>query len=229
MASCFFRTFPINRGATKSLSFNYFLRYYASCPRCWKCSSEGSKDKFFCSSCGVLLKVAKHENYFALLDVAKRYNVDLVALKKNFRSIQNQIHPDKFAQQTPEEKQLALEWSALINKAYKTLTKSVDRSQYLLELQGITISEDNSHIDQSFLIDMMDLNESIDEARDSEQLQQLKARIENLIQNQTQDIEQSFQADDLERAKQSVIRLKYLINIESKTKAKVLQQSLQTK
>uniref|UniRef100_A0A2M4BZ57 Putative cpij000747 co-chaperone protein hscb mitochondrial n=1 Tax=Anopheles marajoara TaxID=58244 RepID=A0A2M4BZ57_9DIPT len=229
MANCLIRAFPTNRCATKFLSFNHYLRYSTSCQRCWKCSSKGAKDKFFCSSCGVLLSVAKHENYFALLDVAKGYHVDQVALKKNYRNIQNQIHPDKFAQQTPEEKQLALEWSALINKAYKTLTRSVDRSQYLLELHGITISEDNCHIDQPFLIEMMDLNESIDEARDSGEVQELKARIEHLIEKQNHDIEQSFKAEDYERAKQSVIRLKYLINIESKTKAKILQQSLQTK
>ncbi|XP_035784084.1 iron-sulfur cluster co-chaperone protein HscB-like [Anopheles albimanus] len=228
MANCFIRALSTIRCGPKSLSF-CSLRYSTSCQRCWKCSSKGSKDKFFCSSCGVLLNVTKHDNYFTLLDVTKGYNVDQVALKKNYRNIQTLIHPDKFAQQSPEEKQLALEWSALINKAYKTLTKSVDRSQYLLELQGIIISEDNSHIDQSFLIEMMDLNESIDDARDSDEMQELKDRIENLIEKQNHDIEQSFIADDHERAKQSVIRLKYLINIESKTKAKLLQLKLQTK
>uniref|UniRef100_A0A2M4CHC4 Putative co-chaperone hscb n=1 Tax=Anopheles darlingi TaxID=43151 RepID=A0A2M4CHC4_ANODA len=175
------------------------------------------------------IAIPLNPNYFDLLDVEKGYQVDQVALKKKYRNIQNQIHPDKFAQQSLEEKQLALEWSALINKAYTTLTKSVDRSQYLLELQGITISEENSHIDQSFLIEMMDLNESIDEAHDTEDIEELKARIENLIETQNHEIEQSFKADDYEGAKQSVIRLKYLLNIETKLRDKILHQNLQTK
>ncbi|ETN59949.1 hypothetical protein AND_008444 [Anopheles darlingi] len=70
------------------------------------------------------IAIPLNPNYFDLLDVEKGYQVDQVALKKKYRNIQNQIHPDKFAQQSLEEKQLALEWSALINKAYTTLTKS---------------------------------------------------------------------------------------------------------
>uniref|UniRef100_A0A2M4CVU0 Putative co-chaperone protein hscb mitochondrial n=1 Tax=Anopheles darlingi TaxID=43151 RepID=A0A2M4CVU0_ANODA len=229
MANHFIRGFSLNSCVSKALSV-YHFRYSTSCQHCWKCSNiqQRSKDKFFCSSCGILLNVAKY-NYFDLLDVEKGYQVDQVALKKKYRNIQNQIHPDKFAQQSLEEKQLALEWSALINKAYTTLTKSVDRSQYLLELQGITISVENSHIDRSFLIEMMDLNESIDEAHDTEDIEELKARIENLIETQNHEIEQSFKADDYEGAKQSVIRLKYLLNIETKLRDKILHQNLQTK
>ncbi|XP_052861777.1 iron-sulfur cluster co-chaperone protein HscB [Anopheles cruzii] len=192
--------------------------------RCWKCNTAGSNG-FFCASCGVLLDVSQ-DNYFSLFQQKKGFTIDFVELTKTYRQIQSLIHPDKFGQRSAEEKTLALEWSALINKAYKTLSKPLDRGTYLLKLEGVTISEDNSSIDHSFLLQMMEFNESVEDAQSVEELQELEQEISNRTQKLNGELEQLFSVNDKEAAKLVIIRLKYLLNIESTIKEKVLRLSL---
>lgn len=56
---------------------------------------------------------------------------------------------------------MSSEWSSLINKAYKTLQTPLDRGEYLLELHGITLPEDNTINDPEFLMEMMEKNEEV--------------------------------------------------------------------
>lgn len=53
--------------------------------------------------------------------------------------------------------------SSLVNKAYKTLNTSIKRAEYILELKGITIPEDNNAIDKEFLLEIMERNEEVRE------------------------------------------------------------------
>lgn len=131
-----------------------------------------------------------------MLDVSNEFDLDPFALTSNFRRLQSMLHPDKFSRRSNEEKTNSLEWSSLVNKAYKTLNTPLQRGRYILKQNGILISEENTSVDPEFLMDMMDKNEAVEEA--------------------------SFLENNLDEAKENLIRLKYLLNIEAVVKEKLL-------
>lgn len=57
------------------------------------------------------------------------------------------------------EQNLSAEWSSLVNKAYKVLQSPLQRAEYLLNQQNITIPEGNTAIGNEFLMEMMERNE----------------------------------------------------------------------
>ncbi|XP_053674023.1 iron-sulfur cluster co-chaperone protein HscB [Anopheles nili] len=222
---------PMKRGSqylTQIFKPQYKLFSAINHQKCWKCGILNGQNSFFCASCGVLRNIFENENYFKMLNLDKDFKIDSAKLTQNYRQIQTLIHPDKFSQKSEEEKVLALEWSSLINKAYTTLSKSIDRGKYLLELNGITISEDNSSIDQDFLFEMMDFNESVEDSKTANELQKLASSVSANIADLNIKLEQSFADYDMESAKETIIRLKYLVNIECTIKEKLLQLQLKT-
>lgn len=59
------------------------------------------------------------------------------------------------------EQNLSAEISSLVNKAYKTLGTPINRAEYILELKGVTIPEDNNVVDKEFLFEIMERNEEV--------------------------------------------------------------------
>uniref|UniRef100_A0A182YI63 J domain-containing protein n=1 Tax=Anopheles stephensi TaxID=30069 RepID=A0A182YI63_ANOST len=202
--------------------------FAAAGSRCWKCSSLEVKNTFFCASCGTIRETSKDEDFFELLKVKQEFKIDSSTLVQNYRHIQSMIHPDKFAQKSEQEKTLALEWSSLINKAYRTLSKSIDRGKYMLALKGVSISEENTSVDKEFLLDMMDVNESVEDAHSADELQQLGSQLSVDIEALNSKLIHLFETDDVDGAKETIIRLKYMLNVENTIKEKLLQLNLKS-
>uniref|UniRef100_A0A182WAT6 J domain-containing protein n=1 Tax=Anopheles minimus TaxID=112268 RepID=A0A182WAT6_9DIPT len=200
----------------------------AAVNRCWKCSSIEVSNMFFCASCGTIRETSKDQDFFELLKINKEFKIDAPTLVQNYRHIQSMIHPDKFAQKSEQEKAIALEWSSLINKAYRTLSKSIERGKYLLALSGVTISEANTSVDKEFLFHMMDMNESVEDAQSTEQLQRLAAQLSEDVADLNSKLVQRFESNDMDGAKETIIRLKYLLNVEATIKEKLLQLDLKS-
>ncbi|HYP14375.1 MAG TPA: Fe-S protein assembly co-chaperone HscB, partial [Bryobacteraceae bacterium] len=79
--------------------------------------------------------------YFESLGIEPRFSLDVAALEKSFYERSRQLHPDRFANRPPEEQQRALDLSAQLNDAYRTLRDPVRRAEYMLEQQGIQRSQ----------------------------------------------------------------------------------------
>lgn len=109
----------------------------------------------------IKLHYLSFQDYFNLFRIKKEHQINLSELTTIFRSLQSQIHPDKFSGKSDDEQELSSEWSSLINKAYKTLHTPLERGEYLLKLEGVLISEDNSISDPEFLLEMMEKNEEV--------------------------------------------------------------------
>ena len=76
-------------------------------------------------------------NYFELFGLPQRFRFDPNVLDAAYRRLQSEVHPDRFASGTDQQKRLALQSSARINEAYRALRNPVERAQYLLSLHGI--------------------------------------------------------------------------------------------
>jgi molecular chaperone HscB len=105
-------------------------------------------------------------NHFEILGLPLAYAVDPSRLESGYRSLQSQVHPDKFAAASEAERRVAMQWAARANEAYTTLRDPVDRARYLLSLKGFdTGEESNTAMPADFLMQQMEWREAVAEAR----------------------------------------------------------------
>lgn len=147
------------------------------------------------------------KNYFELFGLPVTYDVDVADLARRYRELQRRFHPDRFASATETERRLSLQMTAQLNAAYQTLRDVVARSRYLLSLQGIDTGEEtDTAMDAGFLMEQMELRESLDEARNasdrSERLGALRQQVDDLFEARSADLRGYFsQATDEARRK----------------------------
>lgn len=104
-------------------------------------------------------------NYFELFTIPVQLKVDRQALHKKFIALSKQHHPDYFATQDDQKQAQALEVSALLNKAWKTFQNPEETIKYVLQLKGLLEDEEKYQLPASFLLEMMDINEELAEAK----------------------------------------------------------------
>lgn len=103
------------------------------------------------------------QSYFELFDLPAEFTVDGAALGARYRQLQQELHPDRYANASGQEQRIAVQYSALINEAYATLRKPLPRALYLLELRNVTQQQVAAeHVDGGFLIEQMELREKLE-------------------------------------------------------------------
>lgn len=150
------------------------------------------------------------------MGIPQSFDIDVTSLTQKYRDLQRQLHPDKYTLKSEREKQIAEEQSSCVNKAYFTLLKPLPRAQYLLERRGVPIEEDNSEADQAFLMEIMEVNEDIMDADTPDALQPIQMSNDLNIKNCVSEISKAFSNNNIDKAKELTIRLKYFNNINDK-------------
>ncbi|XP_016964965.1 iron-sulfur cluster co-chaperone protein HscB [Drosophila biarmipes] len=197
----------------------------ASSPACWNCQNKSDlKQNMICSDCGHLQDVNSTINYFELLSFPTKFSLESQKLTKSFRQLQTLVHPDKYNNKTSREQTNSADWSSLINKAYKTLATPIERGQYLLQLEGEQMPQDNSALNKEFLMAMMERNEEVEDAEDTKALDGLNAQLIKELEEMAQKLGALFEKKDLQGVKETLVEMKYLLSIQNSIKQK--QQSL---
>jgi len=154
----------------------------------------------------------KEFDHFKLFGLDRSFNIDTVLLAQVYKSLQRQLHPDKFSLKSTEDKQLSDTWSSLVNDGYNSLLKPLPRALYLLDLLEMPLQEGTIDIEPTFLMEMMDLNEEILEA-DRDEIISLGEDVRNRIGGYVEKIEAAFKSGKIEEARDEVAHMKYLTNI----------------
>jgi len=153
-----------------------------------------------------------------VLGVEEKFDVDPKELTQKFRNLQRLLHPDKFSQKSEQEKEYSASHSSLVNKAYSIIAKPLARGLYLLALEEEDL-EGKQDLDQDFLGLIMELNEELIEATDSlDELQRLDKKNDKVLKGLVDQIAEAFRANDLDKAKALLLKVKYYDNIDSKVK-----------
>jgi molecular chaperone HscB len=74
-------------------------------------------------------------NYFEVFGLERKLGIDTGALQARFYELSRRYHPDFQQSAPPAEQARALEQSALVNAAYRTLRDPVARIEYLVRLE----------------------------------------------------------------------------------------------
>jgi molecular chaperone HscB len=106
------------------------------------------------------------QNYFAIFSLPRRYALDRGLLDMRYRDLQRSVHPDRFASASDQERRVSMQQAAQINEAYQVLRDPLKRGRYLLQLSGIHLDDrQGAHQDADFLMQQMELRESLAEVR----------------------------------------------------------------
>jgi len=108
---------------------------------CWSCRAQ--VEAHFCEACGKV-QPAEPVDYFRFFGLLRKLEVNVNELEREFYRLSRQLHPDKYARVSDQERQWSLEKSARLNDAYRTLRDPIERTKYLLELEGMKLEEQSS-------------------------------------------------------------------------------------
>jgi molecular chaperone HscB len=100
-------------------------------------------------------------DYFAFYGLPLSFNPDLALVKQKFYEFSKKYHPDFYINESYEKQAEVLELSTVNNKAYQVLSDPQKRLHYVLELKGLLKEGENYVLPQSFLMEMMDINEAL--------------------------------------------------------------------
>ena len=107
------------------------------------------------------------QNHFELFGLTPAFALEAQALERSYRDIQSRVHPDRFTHAGDAERRASLQWTTRVNEAYRTLKHPVQRAKHILELHGVDVAfETNTAMPAEFLMQQMELRESLEEAID---------------------------------------------------------------
>jgi molecular chaperone HscB len=115
-------------------------------------------------------------NHFELFGLEPRFRFDIAALDRAYRDLQSDVHPDRHAAASDDEQRIALQSSARVNEAYRTLKDPVARAEYLLSLHGVDAAIDGrGALGVDFLEQQLERREQASDAADAEDVATLDA------------------------------------------------------
>ena len=103
-------------------------------------------------------------NHFSVFELPESFDLDLSELTLRYQELQKVFHPDKFANSAEQERLQAVQRAAQINDAFAVLKSPLSRAQHLLEINGIEAEKNATISDPMFLMQQMEMRESLEEA-----------------------------------------------------------------
>ena len=108
------------------------------------------------------------KTHFELFGLPQSFEVDMEQLDSRYRELQRAVHPDRFANASDQERRISMQQATQINEAYQLLKDPLLRGRYLLELDGYQLDDEhNTTSDIEFLMEQMELRESLGTVREA--------------------------------------------------------------
>jgi molecular chaperone HscB len=103
---------------------------------------------------------------FELFGLPAAFSLDRAQLDLQWKSLQREAHPDRFASEGAAAQRIAMQWSVRINEAYNRLKDPLKRAAYLCELNGAAVNaENNTSMPPAFLMQQMEWREALDDCK----------------------------------------------------------------
>ncbi|MFA0673649.1 co-chaperone HscB, partial [Vibrio sp. 10N.222.51.A6] len=159
-------------------------------------------------------------NHFELFGLPLQFQLDGSLLSSQFRDLQRQFHPDKFAIASERDRLLAVQKAAQINDAYQVLKNPISRAEYLLVQHGEDIrGEQQTMQDPMFLMEQMELREELEDIADSsdpeDALFAFEGKVSKMYKQQLSAIQQELESEAWLEAADRVRKLKFIAKLKN--------------
>lgn len=162
-------------------------------------------------------------DYFAVLQLPAACEVDTAQLERNYRLLQSQWHPDRFAGAAPAEKLAAVQMASLVNDAHVTLKSPLARAAHLLQLHGCDVgSHAQTDLEPAFLfhqIELRDQLEALATAGDEAGLATLAAAVEQERDAHWRAFTTAVDANDFALARRVFYKLQFTVKLQDEIRA----------
>ncbi len=153
-------------------------------------------------------------NYFELFEFNISPIIEKSLLSKKYLQLQKKYHPDNYSLSDENEQSQSLEMSSLINKAFAVFKDDVKTIGYFLEIKGLISTDEKYQLPSSFLMEMMEVNEQIDEGDfEASALEQIRHNLDGEIRFFMQKNATEFSDHELLKIKEFYYKKKYLKRI----------------
>ncbi len=177
----------------------------------------------------LIMSLEFKQNYFELFSLPIQFPLDKKLLAHNFRELQRQYHPDRFANGNDQERRIAVQTTGYINEANEALKSARLRAFYLLELQDVDFELCETTHDMSFLMDQMETREALEDAAQAsdplDQVDKIGLRVKQNKQHLEDDFQHNLQAGNLTKAKEAVLKMRFYERLNDEVKH--LQEKLE--
>jgi molecular chaperone HscB len=107
--------------------------------------------------------------HFELFGLPPSFDVDTAQLDSRYRELQRTVHPDRFVNASDQERRISMQQATQTNEGYQILKDPLLRGRYLLELGGYRFDDEHrTTSDAEFLMEQMELRESLGEVREAD-------------------------------------------------------------
>jgi molecular chaperone HscB len=190
---------------------------------CWSCQKEAGSDPL-CQSCRAIQPPTAGITFFEALGLPRSFLIDPVQLEERLKDLSRQLHPDRFAQKSPRERRMSLEWTTTLNDAHRTLMDPLRRAVYLLRSYGVDVDKESGKgvaraLPPTFLEEILELRETLAEAKARKDLgkvrdlsQGVARRSADLLEKLSdvfRKLESHDDSDLVTRASEMTVALKY--------------------
>ncbi len=104
--------------------------------------------------------------YYDALGLAPKLSLDADDLKKRFYERSREWHPDRFARRGADEQKKALDMTAMLNDAIRTLRDPISRAEYFLEEHQLPPTKTPP---PELLEEVFELNMALEELREGDE------------------------------------------------------------
>jgi molecular chaperone HscB len=138
-----------------------------------------------CEACGALQRsdgpgTAGATDPWAAFGLERGYLLDAATLKKRLLALQRRMHPDFFGGADPAERELAERNTAELNAAHRDLADDARRADLLVRTLGGPDEQAERQMPQEFLMEVLEWNETLEEAREAAPGSPARAAIDDL-------------------------------------------------
>lgn len=156
-----------------------------------------------------------NSNFFELFHLPVSYEVDLGQVQQQYMHLQKQVHPDRFANATDQEKRLSMQQTSWLNEAQQTLKDPVLRASYLLSLKGDEFSlENETTMDAEFLMQQLEMRERLESIKEEDDpldaLDGLAKDVKQKTATMMDGFAQAYEKDELVEAREWIRKLQFM-------------------
>jgi len=158
-------------------------------------------------------------NYFELLGVPQRFDIDVAEVESKYRELSRVVHPDRHVGSAASQRVSALQKTMDLNRAVKVLVEPGSRAEHLLSLGGLVIG-DNERIDPELIMDVLEAREELAVVLAGGDEGKLEALEESMLDRRDEiytqiarlfeSLPDTAQLNELEPVKRQLILLRYV-------------------